>query len=98
MAKVSKDDPFPGLPRRSFFGDADGDRKEGRPDPKSGMVEAPAQQPVEPVLTQASPSGATSAPRKRGRPALGCRPWEADGMTRSAWYRRQKAKKDKSKG
>ena len=58
MAKVSKDDPFPGLPRRSFFGDADGDRKEGRPDPKSGMVEAPAQQPVEPVLAQASPSGA----------------------------------------
>lgn len=31
-------------------------------------------------------------PKKRGRPSIG-KPWEADGISKAEWYRRQKAKK-----
>lgn len=54
---------------------------------------------VKPQVIAVQETGSRLPVLKRGRPkVIGTRPWEAAGMSRRSWYRRQKAnQKDEAK-
>jgi hypothetical protein len=64
------------------------------PSPSDSHSGAPLQPRGEPV--QSKPTQPTGSPNKRGRPKKGevrDKPWEAAGISKAQWYRRQKESK-----
>ena len=87
-----KPDPFshlgpPSMARR--FGLVSTEEDPTRKHEKAALVEA-----VEKVLTEAREKTAASPPKKHagGRPVTVGKPWEAEGIPRTTWYRRKREK------
>jgi hypothetical protein len=63
-----------------------------QPEKEPENFERPAEVPAKPTLVESRSS--PPPPSRHGRPSSTGKPWEAEGISRQAWYKRQK----KSKG
>lgn len=83
------DDPFPGLGRRGFYAEAARVAFAEATNHLIPEMPAPTDEYKPPPKPKRTPKGRGAG--KRGRPNVeGERPWEAEGVSRMTWHRRQK--------
>lgn len=97
MAEKKDPDPFPHLPRRSFY-EAKAEKiaalKRHISEQVEVLVVEPVRIDVEATAKSMIPTATTCydslrQPKKRGRPVAD-KPWEREGISRMTWYRRRK--------